>query len=234
MIQAEIGRIRVDSLRCVRVQRSWRDIRAIREFGRVGLKQLADQGSRRVIGTLSAGRIDQQRRTFSGQRHQHVAIDLATDLLLRSVDRETGAVPNRTSQAKRVPILVRGLHLPDLKERASGERAVTVGPRGIAVNAAAACWRQVKVRAGAPAVLGPVVVAVRLEVGHDGCCRAEANVEFLKSVRVNKIELNVLVATRLTGLSVLLPEQIQIGALCFGTALGRGAGALVRVGGIAR
>ena len=102
------------------------------------------------------------------------------------------------------------------------------------MNAAAACRRQVKVRAGAPAVLGPVVVAVRLEVRHDGCSGTEANVEFLKSVGVDKIELNVLVATGLAGLGVLLPEQIQIGTLRLGTAFGRRAGILVRVGGITR
>ena len=179
-----------------------------------------------IAGALPAGGVDQQGRAFLRQRYEDVAVDLPPDLLLGAVDRQASPLPCWQADAESVAVLVRRLDIPDLEERAGRKRAVAVGPKDIAVDCLPARRRQVQARARAPAVFGTVVVAAWLEVRDDRGGRAQADVELLQGVRVDQVELNVLVAARFAGACVLLAEQVQVSALGSGPAV-RGIGGFI-------
>ena len=74
-IELDPGRIRIDALQAVCVQCAVSDVRTVRRI--FGIR------SENPLNCSAGGRVASQRRALLGQRHQHVAVDVAANLVLR-------------------------------------------------------------------------------------------------------------------------------------------------------
>ena len=222
-IELDSGRVSIDALQAVGVQRAVSDVWTVRRIFRIG--------SENAVNRSAGGRVASQRCALLGQRHQHVSVDVAANLVLRGAQRECSERAGGGAEIDAVEVLAGRLDRAYLEKGAGREDAVVVAPERIAVKPRPAGGRGMHRRRRRLAVLGAEIAAIHGELRNDRGGRAQADVEFLQRVVIHQIELDVLVAPALACFGGGLAEQVHVGAIrprnglrlaCFALWLGRG------------
>src|SRR6266436_8764424 len=112
-----------------------------------------------------------------------------------------------------VVVLAGGLDTAGLEEGSCAQNAVRVSEKKTAMEVAGLLARiEMNERYGVVAKLRAKVFALGLKLGDDCCVCAEPKVEFLESIVIDEIELQILVAPALAGGRVGCAEKIELGA----------------------